>query len=94
MSAMWARRDEGARKDENGGRGDVTAVRLDDGGGPRGDSAGSAGGVPEGECGDLDRIYCLRGRPVEAPWRMVVVTVLQYIEGLSDRQAADAVRAH
>jgi len=42
---------------------------------------------------DLDRIYCLRGRPVEAPWRMVVVTVLQYIEGRSDRQAADAVRA-
>ncbi len=42
---------------------------------------------------DLDRAYCLHGRPVEAPWRMVVVTVLQYIEGLSDRQAADAVRA-
>ena len=42
---------------------------------------------------DLDRAYCLRGRPVEAPWRMVVVTVLQYMEGLSDRQAADAVRA-
>ncbi len=42
---------------------------------------------------DLDRVYCLRGRPVEAPWRMVVVTVVQYIEGLSDRQAADAVRA-
>ena len=42
---------------------------------------------------DLDRVYCLRGRPVEAPWRMVVVTVLQYMEGLSDRQAADAVRA-
>lgn len=42
---------------------------------------------------DLDRLYCLRGRPVEAPWRMVVVTVLQYMEGLSDRQAADAVRA-
>ncbi len=42
---------------------------------------------------DLDRAYCLRGRPVEAPWRMVVVTVLQYMEGLSDRQASDAVRA-
>jgi len=42
---------------------------------------------------DLDRVYCLRGRPVEAPWRMVLVTVLQYMEGLSDRQAADAVRA-
>ncbi len=42
---------------------------------------------------DLDRIYCLRGRPVEAPWRMVVVTVLPYIEGRADRPAADAVRA-
>jgi len=42
---------------------------------------------------DLDRVYCLRGRPVEVPWRMVVVTVLPYMEGLSDRQAADAVRA-
>ncbi len=42
---------------------------------------------------DLDRAYCLHGRPVEAPWRMVLVTVLQYMEGLSDRQAADAVRA-
>jgi len=42
---------------------------------------------------DLERVYCLRGRPVEAPWRMVVVTVLLYIAGLSDRQAADAARA-
>jgi len=41
---------------------------------------------------DLDRVYLLRGRPVEAPWRMALVTVLQLMEGLSDRQAADAVR--
>ena len=34
-----------------------------------------------------------RGRPVEvAPWRLALVTVMQYMEGLSDRQAADAVR--
>ena len=34
-----------------------------------------------------------RGRRVEiAPWRLALVTVMQYIEGLSDRQAADAVR--
>ena len=33
------------------------------------------------------------GRPVEvAPWRLALVTVMQYMEGLSDRQAADAVR--
>src|SRR5688572_9933309 len=34
-----------------------------------------------------------RGRWVEiAPWRLALVTVMQYMEGLSDRQAADAVR--
>ena len=42
---------------------------------------------------DLDRVYLLRGRPVEAPWRMALVTVLQFREGLSDRPAADAVRS-
>lgn len=41
---------------------------------------------------DLDRAYLVRGRPVETPWRVALVTVLQFIEGLSDRQAADAVR--
>lgn len=33
-----------------------------------------------------------RGRPAEAPWRLALVSVLQYIEALSDRQAAEAVR--
>src|SRR3954468_12214997 len=33
-----------------------------------------------------------RGRPAEAPWRLALVTVLQFVEGLSDRQAAEAVR--
>ena len=33
-----------------------------------------------------------RGRPAETPWRLALVTVLQFAEGLSDRQAADAVR--
>jgi hypothetical protein len=32
------------------------------------------------------------GRPVEAPWRLAIITVMQYAEELSDRQAADAVR--
>jgi transposase len=26
------------------------------------------------------------------PWRLALVTVMQYAEGLTDRQAADAVR--
>src|SRR3712207_2786872 len=32
------------------------------------------------------------GRPAEAPWRLALVTVLQFAERLTDRQAADAVR--
>jgi transposase len=38
-------------------------------------------------------LYPPLGRPVEvAPWRLALVVVMQYIEGLTDRQAADAVR--
>jgi transposase len=33
------------------------------------------------------------GQPAEAPWRLALVTVLQFAEGLSDRQAAEAVRS-
>ena len=32
------------------------------------------------------------GQPAEAPWRLALITVMQFTEGLSDRQAADAVR--
>src|SRR5215831_13760102 len=38
-------------------------------------------------------LYPPAGRPVEvAPWRLALVVVMQYIEELTDRQAADAVR--
>ncbi len=37
-------------------------------------------------------LYPSRGRPAEAPWRLALVTVFQFAEGLSDRRAADAVR--
>jgi transposase len=37
-------------------------------------------------------LFPRRGQPAEAPGRLAVATVLQYVEGLSDRQAADAVR--
>jgi transposase len=38
-------------------------------------------------------LYPPQGRPVAvAPWRLALVMVMQYIEGLTDRQAADAVR--
>src|SRR3989440_8564307 len=33
------------------------------------------------------------GQPALAPWRLALVTLMQFAEGLSDRQAAHAVRA-
>jgi transposase len=42
---------------------------------------------------DFAALYPDRGRPVEAPWRLALVTIMQFAEGLSDRQAAEAVRA-
>jgi transposase len=37
-------------------------------------------------------LFPCRGKPAEAPGRLALATVLQFVEGLSDRQAADAVR--
>lgn len=37
-------------------------------------------------------LFATRGRPVVPPWRLALVTVMQFAEGLSDRQAAEAVR--
>jgi transposase len=37
-------------------------------------------------------LFPLRGKHAEAPGRLALATVLQFVEGLSDRQAADAVR--
>jgi transposase len=37
-------------------------------------------------------LFATRGRPAEAPWRLAVVSLLQFAENLSDQQAADAVR--
>ena len=37
-------------------------------------------------------LFPRRGQPAEAPARLALATVLQFLEGLSDRQAADAVR--
>ena len=40
-------------------------------------------------------LYPPQGRPVEvAPWRLALVVVMQYLEGLTDRQAADAAALH
>ena len=37
-------------------------------------------------------IFSPLGAPALAPWRLALVSVLQFAEGLPDRQAADAVR--
>src|SRR3954462_5095969 len=42
---------------------------------------------------DLRSLYPARGQPGLTPWRLALVTVFQFLEHLSDRQAADAVRA-
>src|ERR671925_1479406 len=34
-----------------------------------------------------------RGQPAASPWRLALTTVMPFAEGLSDRQAADAVRS-
>lgn len=41
---------------------------------------------------DFAALFPKDGQPAYAPWRLALVTVLQFLENLSDRQAADAVR--
>jgi transposase len=38
-------------------------------------------------------LFPTHGQPALAPWRLALVSALQFAEGLSDRQAADAVRS-
>ena len=42
--------------------------------------------------GSFAELFPRRGQPAESPGRLAWVTVLQFAEGLSDRQAAEAVR--
>ena len=44
------------------------------------------------EAADFKVMYSRFGQPGIAPWRLLLVTIMQYAEDLSDRQAADAVR--
>jgi transposase len=41
---------------------------------------------------DFADLYPRLGQPAYAPWRLALVTVMQFREGLSDRGAAEAVR--
>jgi len=38
-------------------------------------------------------LFPSHGQPAEAPWRLALVTLLQFAENLSDRRAADAARS-
>ena len=42
---------------------------------------------------DFEKLYPKRGKPGLEPWKLALVTIMQFAENLSDRQAADAVRA-
>src|SRR5215472_4247493 len=37
-------------------------------------------------------LFSTPGQPAEAPWRLALVCIFQFIEGLTDRQAAEAVQ--
>lgn len=39
-------------------------------------------------------LYPERGQPTLSPGQLALVSIMQFMEGLTDRQAADAVRAH
>src|SRR5258706_13865192 len=41
---------------------------------------------------DFADLFHKRGRAAEAPWRLALVTVLQALEHLSDRQATEMMR--
>ncbi len=38
-------------------------------------------------------LFPSRGQPAFAPWRLALITIMQFAEGLTDRQAAEAVRS-
>ena len=38
-------------------------------------------------------LYPADGQPAYAPWRLALVSIMQFAENLTDRQAADAVRS-
>lgn len=41
---------------------------------------------------DFADLFSVKGQPAQSPWRLALICVMQYMENLSDRQAADSVR--
>ena len=42
---------------------------------------------------DFVGLFPNRGQPAFPPWRLALITIMQFLENLSDRQAAEAVRS-
>lgn len=42
---------------------------------------------------DFAELFSRRGFPAVTPWRLALITIMQFLENLSDRQAAEAVRS-
>lgn len=42
---------------------------------------------------DFVNLFPTKGQPAVSPFRLALATILQYVEGLTDRQTADAVRS-
>jgi len=41
----------------------------------------------------MRELFSQWGQSAESPWRLALICVMQFVENLSDRQAAEAVRA-
>src|SRR5947209_20628441 len=39
------------------------------------------------------KLFPNNGQPALAPWQLALITIMQFAEGLSDRQATEAVRS-
>ncbi len=42
---------------------------------------------------DFAHLFPRRGQPAMAPWRLALVAIMQFAQGLYNRRAADALRA-
>jgi transposase len=42
---------------------------------------------------DFANLFSTTGQPAVPPWRLALITLMQFRENLSDRQAADAMRS-
>jgi transposase len=45
------------------------------------------------EDSQFTELFSREGQPALAPWRLALIVILQYVEGLSDRQSAEMVRS-